>query len=176
MKNIKRMGTLALTAVGTVVAVLCASRWVPAQTVPATRIVVAAVDIDIGQRLAPRFVKLIDWPAGKIPPGAFSDPHKLDGRVLRASILHGEPLTESGLQPLRPSAVRLHLGDLLALAVTRGEAGPFDLARSVGLPPFKRDNQAVFREYDPDTAAWLSLLDESQVPVMPKRAGKPAGA
>lgn len=120
MKNIKYMGTLALTTVGTVVAVLCASRWVPAQTAPATRIVVAAVDIDIGQRLAPRFVKLIDWPAGKIPPGAFSDLHKLDGRVLRASILHGEPLTESGLQPLALSAVRLHPGDLVAPAAARG--------------------------------------------------------
>ena len=57
---------------------------------------------------------------GKIPPGAFSDPHKLDGRVLRASVLHGEPLTESGLQPLALSAVRLHPGDLVAPAAARG--------------------------------------------------------
>jgi hypothetical protein len=174
MKTIKWLGTLSLTAAGTVAAVLCASRWAPAQTAPATRIVVAAVDIDVGQRLAPRFVKLIDWPAGKIPRGAFSDPHKLDGRVLRASILHGEPLTESGLQPLGPSAVRLHLGVLVALAVRRGETKQSDLARSVGLSSIKRNNQAVFRDHDPDTAAWLSLLGEPQAPGMPTGAGKPA--
>jgi pilus assembly protein CpaB len=115
MKNIKWMGTLALTAAGTLVAVLCASRWVPAQTASAARIAVASVDIDVGQRLT-----LIDCPTGKIPPGAFSDPHKLDGRVLRASVLHGEPLTESGLQPLALSAVRLHPGDLVAPAAARG--------------------------------------------------------
>ncbi|MGF7131038.1 Flp pilus assembly protein CpaB [Paraburkholderia sp. EB58] len=120
MKNIKWMGTLALTAAGTLVAVLCASRWVPAQTASAARIAVASVDIDVGQRLTPRFIKLIDCPTGKIPPGAFSDPHKLDGRVLRASVLHGEPLTESGLQPLALSAVRLHPGDLVAPAAARG--------------------------------------------------------
>ena len=176
MRNIKWMGTSALTATGTLVAVLCASRWVPAQTAPATRIAVATGDIDVGQRLGPRFVKLIDWPAGKIPPGAFSDPHQLDGRVLRASVLHGEPLTEGGLQPLVPSAVRLHPGDLALLAATRGEARQFNLAPSLGLLSFRRDQRAFVRDYDSDTAAWLALLDEPPTPPTMINAGKPVGA
>jgi Flp pilus assembly protein CpaB len=176
MKNIKLMGTLAVTAAGTLVAVLCASRWMSAQNASATKIAVAAVDIDIGQRLAPRFIKLIECPAGKIPPGAFSDPHKLDGRVLSASMLHGGPLTEDRLQPVRPSAIRLRPADLVTLAATRGEAKQLDLAGSVGLPSLKHDKQAVVRGDDPDTAAWLALLGEPWAPVMPNRAAKPAGA
>ena len=176
MKNTKWLGTLAVTAAGTLVAALCASRGMPVQNAPVTRIAVAAVDIDLGQRLAPRFIKLIEWPAGKIPPGTFDDPHQLDGRVLCASIVRGEPLTEGGLQPLGASDVTLHLGDHVTAAVPPRDAKQFHLARSGSLLSLKRGERAVVRGYDPDTVAWLSLLDDPWAPVMPPRAGKPAGA
>ena len=176
MKKIKWMGTFAVTAASTLVAVLCASRGIPAQTVPATRIAVAAVDIDVGQRLAPRFIKLIDWPVGKIPPGAFRDPHKLDGRVLRASLLHGEPLTESALQPSGPAKVSLHLADLMVLAATRGEVRQVEHARRDSLPTFRHDDRGGVRDSDPETTAWLSLIGEPWAAAAPTRAAKPAGA
>ena len=101
MKNTKSMGTLAIAVAGALVGALCVVRWMPLQAAPAARIAVAAVDIDVGQRLAPRYIKLVDSPTGKIPPGAFSDPHKLDGRILTASVERGEPLVERRLQPVR---------------------------------------------------------------------------
>jgi pilus assembly protein CpaB len=142
MKNIKWFGTQAFTAVGTLVVVLCASRWIPAHSVGSTKIAVAAVDIDVGQRLAPRLIKLIDWPIGTMPPGAFSDPDKLDGRVASASMIRGEPLTERDLQPLTTAAVSRHRADAAVLAATHGD--------------------------DSDAIAWLSLLGEPWGPVASK--------
>jgi pilus assembly protein CpaB len=104
MKNIKRMGTLAVTLAGTLAMGLSASRGMQPVAAPAARIAVAAVDIDLGQHLAPRFIKLIDCPPGHVPPGAFDDPRKLDGRVLKASLRRGEPLVEETLQPVASSS------------------------------------------------------------------------
>jgi pilus assembly protein CpaB len=104
VKNIKRMGTVAVTLAGTLAMALSASRGLQAVTAPTARIAVAAVDIDLGQRLAPRFIKLIDCPRGHVPPGAFDDPRKLDGRVLTASLQRGEPLVENRLQPVASTA------------------------------------------------------------------------
>lgn len=104
MKNIIRMGTWAVTLAGTLAIALAASRGIEAVAPPEAKIAVAAVDIDLGQRLAPRLIKLIDCPPGHIPPGAFDDPRKLDGRVLTASLQRGEPLVEERLQPVAPSA------------------------------------------------------------------------
>jgi hypothetical protein len=160
MRKIKWTGTFTVTAAATLVAVFFASRGMPAQSASATRIAVAAVDIDVGQRLAPRFIKLIDWPAGKIPPGAFSDTRQLAGRVLRASLLHGEPLTESRLQPAGPTAVSAHLADLVVLAAAGGDARPFMPARRAGLPMFSREKRPGVRDFDPETRAWLALLGD----------------
>ena len=101
MKNTKRMETLAIATAGVLLGTLCVVRWVSVQAAPAAKIAVAAVDIDVGQHLAPRFIKLVDSPTGKIPAGAFSDPHRLDGRILTVSVERGEPLVEKRLQPVR---------------------------------------------------------------------------
>jgi pilus assembly protein CpaB len=96
-------------------AVLLASRWLLTQ--PAAkpgRIVVAGTDISIGQRVTPDMLKLVEWPAHSMPKGAFDDPHKLGGRVLKSSILAGEPLSEAKLAPVGT------LGGLSAL-ITEGK-------------------------------------------------------
>ncbi|GGX90605.1 pilus assembly-related, exported protein [Pseudoduganella dura] len=81
-------------------AVAMASRWLLGQTpTHASRIVVATGDISLGQRLAPEMVKLSDWPADNLPEGAVGDPMKLVGRVLKVSVLRGEPLAEAKLAP-----------------------------------------------------------------------------
>jgi hypothetical protein len=99
MKNTKWMGTWAIAAAGALTGALCVVHWMPLQAAPAAQIAVAAVDIDVGQHLAPRFIKLVASPTGKVPAGEFSDPHKLDGRILTASVERGEPLVERQLQP-----------------------------------------------------------------------------
>src|SRR5207237_4118458 len=42
----------------------------------------------------------VEWPSGSMPKGAFANPADLDSRVLRASVLSGEPILESKLAPV----------------------------------------------------------------------------
>jgi pilus assembly protein CpaB len=115
MKNRRALMVLALAVLLGLGAVLLASRWLLRQA-PGTgnKIVVASVDVSLGQRLAPEMLKLIDWPADNLPRGALRDPLKLAGRVLKASVLRDEPLTESKLAPVGT------LGGLSAL-ITEGK-------------------------------------------------------
>jgi len=100
MKNMRALAMLTVATIAALAAVLFASRWVQTQAAPSTKVVVAATDINLGQRLTPEFVKLVDWPAGSIPTGAFTDLQKLDGRVLKTSAQRGEPLLEAKLAPV----------------------------------------------------------------------------
>lgn len=100
MKNKRAVIVMTLAILFGLAAVLMASRWLLTQ--PAKRadsIVVAAADINIGQRLSPGMLKLVEWPSHSVPKGAFDDPRKLGGRVLKSSILAGEPLSEAKLAP-----------------------------------------------------------------------------
>jgi len=83
------------------VAVVMASQWINKQTsVSAQKVVIAAVDVDLGSKLTPEMLRLVDWPSGSIPDGAIVDPQALDGRVLKTSVLRGEAILESKLAPL----------------------------------------------------------------------------
>jgi pilus assembly protein CpaB len=64
-----------------------------------TRIVVAASDVALGQRIAPDMLRLAEWPSASLPAGAIRDPAKLTGRVVRTTVLRGEPLSEPKLAP-----------------------------------------------------------------------------
>nr|WKF61951.1 hypothetical protein HUO10_006483 [Paraburkholderia busanensis] len=82
-------------------AVVFASRWMVTQSSNATiKVVVAATDISLGQRVGPDYLKLADWPSDSVPPGAYTDIQKLDGRVLKESLLHGEPVLDTKLTPI----------------------------------------------------------------------------
>ncbi len=100
MKNKRAVIVMTLAILFGLAAVVLASNWLLRQpTATSGRIVVAATDINIGQRLAPEMLKLVEWPAHSVPKGAFDDPQKLGGRVLKTSILAGEPLSEAKLAP-----------------------------------------------------------------------------
>lgn len=91
------------------VAVVLASRWVARQVDTSTsQVVVAKTDIDMGARLTPETLAVQNWPAGSVPQGAIlangkdaliKDPKTNEGRVVRVSILKGEPISESKLAP-----------------------------------------------------------------------------
>lgn len=82
-------------------AVVLASNWVSNQTkVASNKVVVAAGDIDLGTPLTPQMLKVADWPKGSVPAGATEDIKKLDTRVVKTSLLRGEPVLESKLAPL----------------------------------------------------------------------------
>lgn len=81
-------------------AVMFASRWMQAQAQGGDEIAVAAVDIELGGRLSPEMLKMVKWPTGSVPPGAFPQLAVLDGRVAKTSIMRGEPVMESKLAPV----------------------------------------------------------------------------
>jgi len=100
MKNRRALWMMALAVVFGLAAVALASRWLLGQApTAANRIVVAATDISLGQRLTPEMMKTLDWPADNLPHGALRDPAKLAGRVLKSSVLRDEPLSEAKLAP-----------------------------------------------------------------------------
>jgi pilus assembly protein CpaB len=83
-------------------AVVLASRWISQQatTVASSKVVVAAIDIDLGTPLTPQMLKLADWPKGSVPVGATEDIKTLDTRVVKTSLLRGEPVLASKLAPI----------------------------------------------------------------------------
>ncbi|XLZ68433.1 Flp pilus assembly protein CpaB [Massilia sp. SR12] len=100
MKSRRALLMLALAGLLGLAAVLLASRWLLRQGAPATvRIVVAAADVGLGQRLGPDMLALADWPAHSVPAGAQHAPGGLAGRVLKASVQRGEPVTAAKLAP-----------------------------------------------------------------------------
>ena len=99
MKRTRGMLMLLIALLAGAAAVLTASFLMQAQAKGSSRIAVAALDVEIGARLSPEMLKLVDWPAGGIPPGAFTDLAALDSRVVKTSLTRGEPLLEGKLAP-----------------------------------------------------------------------------
>jgi pilus assembly protein CpaB len=100
MKNKRALAVMAVAILFGLTAVMLASRWLLQQPGGSSgRIVVAAGDINLGQRLTPDMLKLVEWPADSVPKGAFTDPQKLAGRVLKNSVLLGEPVSAAKLAP-----------------------------------------------------------------------------
>jgi pilus assembly protein CpaB len=104
MKNPRAIAMLILSVVIGLVATIVASGWVAQQGRAASnKVVVAAVDIELGSRLNTQLLKTIDWPSGSSPAGAIGDPQALQDRVVKTSILRGEPVLEAKLAPVGSS-------------------------------------------------------------------------
>lgn len=100
IKNRRALLALAAAVLLGFASVALASRWLLRKGgADATRIVVAATDISMGQKLTPEMLKLAEWPASSLPAGSVRDPAQLAGRVVRAAVLRGEPLSEPKLAP-----------------------------------------------------------------------------
>lgn len=100
MKKTRIFTMLGIAVMAGLLAVVLASRWLNQQsTAGISKVAVAAADISLGQRLTPELIQLVDWPSGSTPHGAFTDISKLDGRVLKTSVLRGEPVLEAKLSP-----------------------------------------------------------------------------
>lgn len=90
-----------IAVVAGLAAMVLAARWIQEQTRPGGgKVAVAGVDIQIGSRVLPEMMHLVDWPAGSLPDGAFGDLNALSGRVVRTTIQRGEPLLEGKLAPV----------------------------------------------------------------------------
>ena len=101
MRNTRALIMMVAAVIAGLGAVVIGARWLSAQaTGSANKLVVAVSDIDLGSRLTPAMLKSVEWPASSMPKGAFATPAELDTRVLRASVLSGEPVLESKLAPV----------------------------------------------------------------------------
>jgi len=100
MKNLKALGLLILALMLGLAAALYAARWIAQRGhLAATRVVVAAVDIELGSRIDPQMLTTVEWPTGSVPPGAFTDPAALQDRVVKVGVLRGDAILERKLSP-----------------------------------------------------------------------------
>lgn len=100
MKNTRGLLMLGLALLLALAAVFVAVRWISGRAAGNTaKVAVTVVDVGLGSRLTPEMVRLVDWPTGALPPGAFSDPKLLAGRVVHTTLQRGEPIMESKLAP-----------------------------------------------------------------------------
>lgn len=100
MKNMKAFGLLFLALVIGLAAAVYAAGWASQQAnIASNKVVVAAVDIELGSKMTPQMLMMIDWPSGSIPPGAFKDIKELQERVVKVSVLRGDAVLERKLAP-----------------------------------------------------------------------------
>jgi len=101
MRNPRALIMMVAAVIAGLGAVIIGARWLSQQaTSAANKLVVAGSDIDLGSRLTPAMLKAVEWPTSSMPKGAFTNPAELDARVLRVSVLSGEPVLESKLAPV----------------------------------------------------------------------------
>jgi len=101
MKNFRAVVMLVISIIIGLAAAIMAGGWVAQQAALASnKIVVAAVDIDLGSQINPHMIKVVDWPAASIPRGAISDAQSLQDRVVKTTVLRGEPVLETKLAPV----------------------------------------------------------------------------
>jgi pilus assembly protein CpaB len=90
---------LLIAIVAGLAAVMVAARWMQQQGGERGRIAVANIDIDLGSRITPEMIRMVEWPATSMPEGAFVEGAKLDGRVVISTVRRGEPIIDGRLAP-----------------------------------------------------------------------------
>ncbi len=101
MKNTRAIVMLVISLlVGAVVTALAVG-WVAKRgSIASNKVAVAVVDVELGSRLNPQMLTVIDWPSGSLPQGAFSELKQLQDRVVKTSIQKGEAILASKLAPV----------------------------------------------------------------------------
>jgi pilus assembly protein CpaB len=101
MKNLKALGLLLLALILGVTAAVYATGLVTRQSgIASNKVVVAAVDIELGSRINPQMLTSVDWPSGSVPTGTFGDVKDLQDRVVKVGVLRGEAVLEGKLAPV----------------------------------------------------------------------------
>ena len=81
-------------------------------------IVVAAANIGLAESITRQHVKLVPWPKAAVPPGAIRSVEDAEGRVVRGSIVAGEPLLEGKLAPQLAGK-----GGIMPMLIPEGQRG-----------------------------------------------------
>lgn len=105
MANSRATIMIGISIVIGLAAVVVAAQWVGRQAAMATeKVVVAGKDLDLGSRLSPELLQVVDWPKSSIVKGMFTDPKLLDTRVLNTSVQRGEAVLDGKLAPVGAKA------------------------------------------------------------------------
>ena len=100
MKNSRAVGMLIVSLLlGLAVMLMAAGRLAP-QTAAANKVVVAAADLELGSKLNPQMLSVVDWPQDSTPAGTFADLKGIQDRVLKTSVQRGEVILGSKLAPV----------------------------------------------------------------------------
>ena len=84
-------------------------------SVPTQPVVIAAADLPLGAELKADDLKVVQWPAGDVPAGAFGNPQEIVGRGLVVPVVRSEVILPSklaakdagaGLPPVIPPGMR----------------------------------------------------------------------
>jgi pilus assembly protein CpaB len=100
MKNTRGIWMLLVSVVLGLAVVMMAASRISSQAVAANKVVVAAVDIELGSKLNPQMLSVIDWPQGNTPLGTFADLSELQDRVVKTSVQRGEVILNNKLAPV----------------------------------------------------------------------------
>ena len=101
MRNTRSIIMLVIAVIAGLAAVVLAARWMQQQSQSGGgKVATALVDIQLGSRLSPEMIQMMDWPTGNTPNGAVKDPKALENRVVKTSLARGEPILESKLAPV----------------------------------------------------------------------------
>ena len=79
-------------------------------------VVVAAANMSLGETITRQHVRTVSWPKASVPATALRSLDDADGRVVRSSIVTGEPLIEGKLAPRLSGK-----GGLMAILVPEGQ-------------------------------------------------------
>ncbi len=103
-------------------------------------VVVAAVNMEVGETVTSKHIKLSPWPQADVPAGAFTSLPEAEGWVARGSIVVGEPLLKAKL--LDPELAGR--GGLLPMLVPEGLRGvTIKVGRAVQESGFVHPNSHV---------------------------------
>lgn len=101
MKNMKAMILLVLAIITGLAAAVYAASWVSQRgNIASTKVVVAAVDIELGSKISPQMLTTSEWPSESVPSDAFKDVAALQDRVVKAGVLRGEAIVDRKLAPV----------------------------------------------------------------------------
>lgn len=101
MKNMKAIILLVLAILTGLAAAVYAASWVAQRgNIASTKVVVAAVDIELGSKISPQMLTVSDWPSESVPSDAFKDTAQLQDRVVKSGVLRGEAIVDRKLAPV----------------------------------------------------------------------------
>jgi pilus assembly protein CpaB len=82
------------------------------------QIVVAAANLGLADTVTSQHIKLVNWPKASVPPGALRTAAEAEGRVIRSSVVAGEPLIEAKLAPQLAGK-----GGIMPMLIPEGQRG-----------------------------------------------------